>query len=104
MIVYVQDRPDGSDVALLDAEDFHHFSVRLAGAGSAEALQASGTGRLINPTEAFVAVAAVRRLAARDTDESWNEGFAAMLRFAQRHGWLSEDGSEIRAHLESGAA
>ena len=100
MIVYVQRRPDGSDVALLDAEDFHHFSVRLAGAGAAEALQAGGTGRLINPTEAWVSVAAVRRLAGRDTDESWHEGFSAMLRYAQGHGWLSADGSEIRAHIE----
>ncbi|HEU5270783.1 MAG TPA: hypothetical protein VFU36_12725 [Jatrophihabitans sp.] len=103
MIVCVQNSTDGSDVTLLDADDFHHFSVRLAGPGATEALPAHGIGRLINPAEAFVTVAAVRRLAGRDADASWNEGFAAMLRYAQSRGWLSDDGSEIRAHLESAA-
>ena len=96
MIVCVQDRT----TVLLDADDFRHFSVRLVGSGAAEALQAGGTGRLIGNSEALVSVHAVRRLADREADPAWTEGFAAMLRYAQQHGWLSEDGSEIKAHLE----
>jgi hypothetical protein len=98
VIVCVQD-----GVSLLDADDFRHFSVRLVGSGAAELLQAGGTGRLISDSEAFVSVAAVRELAGRDADPSWQEGFSAMLRYAQGHGWLSDDGSEIKAHLESAA-
>ena len=104
MIVCVQGRKDGSEVVLLEADDFHRFSVRLVGDGAAEALRASGTGRLISTSEAFVSVDAVRKLAGRETDESWDEGFSAMLRYAQSHGWLSSDGSEIKAHLESETA
>lgn len=100
MIVQVQARADDSEVVLLHAENFKDFSVRLIGPGAAAALAATGTGRLINDSEAYVSVAAVRRLASREADETWNEGFASMLRYAQSHGWMTEDGSEVKAHIE----
>ncbi len=99
MIVQVK---DAGEVMLLEADDFKHFSVRLVGPGAAGALAETGTGRLINDSEARVSVAAVRRLADRDSDVSWNEGFVGMLRYADSRGWLTEDGTEVTAHLEPG--
>ena len=100
MIVQVESREDTGEVVLLQAEDFKNFSVRLIGPGAAGVLAETGTGRLINDSEAYVSVAAVRRLANRDADASWNEGLAGMLRYAQSHGWLTGDGAEVNAHLE----
>ena len=32
--------------------------------------------------------------------QDWEDGFSAMLEFAKGHGWISEDGSHVQAHIE----
>jgi len=52
--------------------------------------------------EAMVRVDAVRRLAGAAVRGKWETDFAAMLDYARSKGWLSDDGSSIRAHVEWG--
>ena len=59
-------------------------------------------GEVDGDGEALVLVAAVRRLAAGSVGASWDEEFAAMLEYALSKGWLSDDGTSIRAHVERG--
>lgn len=39
-------------------------------------------------------------LAAGDRSAAWQAGFAEMIAFAGKKGWLSSDGELIRAHIE----
>jgi hypothetical protein len=48
----------------------------------------------------MVPVATLRRLAAGRVPEGWDEDFEEMLEYARGKGWLSEDGTAVRAHLE----
>lgn len=100
MIVCVRPAGRAAEATLLQAGDFRNFSVRLLGRHVADPLTAIGIGQLVGDAEALVSVAAVRRLADRAADQAWNEGFSAMLDYARSRGWLTEDGSQIRAHLE----
>jgi hypothetical protein len=45
-------------------------------------------------------VDAVRRLAAGRVGPTWDRDFERMLTYAAGKGWLSNDGTSIRAHLE----
>jgi hypothetical protein len=49
---------------------------------------------------AWIATEAVVELAGDAVDDAWRAGFDAMLAYARDKGFLAEDGSEIRAHLE----
>ncbi len=48
----------------------------------------------------MVPVATLRRLAAGHVPEGWDAEFDAMLAKARERGWLSDDGTIVRAHLE----
>ena len=93
-----------SAVSLVDGDDFTAFHVLVEGAARHEGADAvasvlGGDGASIDESHVFVAVDAVRRLAAPSDDE-WERGFAAMRGYAESKGWTSPDGSMIRAHLE----
>ncbi|HUY21733.1 MAG TPA: hypothetical protein VMV22_05280 [Acidimicrobiales bacterium] len=64
------------------------------------ALRASATGSIDGDGEAVVRVDAVRRMAAGAVGESWEADFSAMLDYAASKGWLTEDRTAIRAHVE----
>ena len=51
-------------------------------------------GHLMVPLES------VRRLAAGRVSPNWAQDFDAMIAYAARKGWLSEDGTRVRAHLK----
>jgi len=55
-------------------------------------------GRREGPQHVWLAPAVLRFLSGHAGLSSWESGFAAMLDFARRKGWLSEAG-ELRAHL-----
>ncbi|NMO94150.1 hypothetical protein [Actinomycetospora sp. TBRC 11914] len=48
----------------------------------------------------MVPVATLRRLADGRVPEGWDADFEKMLAYAREKGWLSEDGTAVRAHLE----
>jgi len=106
MYVHVDLGQDPPVVTLADAADCTRFHVAVAGPGDAAALDAAlradAAGELDGDGEALVRVDAVRRLAAGAVGESWGPDFAAMLDYARSKGWLSEDGSLIRAHVAWG--
>jgi hypothetical protein len=55
---------------------------------------------VVEPEHAWIAFDALRALAgARAADPAWSEGLRAMVAYADRHGWVREDGA-IRAHVE----
>jgi hypothetical protein len=43
----------------------------------------------------------VRRMAAGRVGPDWEQKFDTMIDYAARKGWLSEDGTRVRAHLET---
>ena len=53
-----------------------------------------------DPSHLLVRVDAVRRLAAGRVGPTWDRDFESMLTYAAGKGWLSNDGTSIRAHLE----
>jgi hypothetical protein len=55
---------------------------------------------LIDGAHIMVPVATLRRLAAGRVPDGWDADFDAMLAHARTRGWLSEDGSAVRVHLE----
>jgi hypothetical protein len=57
---------------------------------------------VVNRAEAtYLAADTLRSLAGtRADDPEWQQRFAAMLEYAQDHGWLREDG-HVQAHVES---
>jgi len=91
---------------LADPADCTRFHVAVRGGGDAgdldRVLRASRVGSVDGDGEAVVAVEAVRRLAGAVADDAWEADFGAMLDYARSKGWMSEDGSSIRAHVEWG--
>jgi len=65
-----------------------------------EALRGSGLGAWDGGTEAGLNVAELRRrAAAQDVSPDWAQRWAAMIAYARRQGWLSRDGTTVRAHV-----
>ena len=106
MQVVVDMGEDPATVALLEPADCGRFHVAVRGRGDAamldRALRSDDVGSIDGDGEAMVRVEAVRRLASGAVGETWNADFAAMLEYARSKGWLSDDGSSIRAHVEWG--
>ena len=106
MRVVVDLDPTPAAVSLADAADCGRFHVELHGEGGGgsldAALRASETGSSAGADEADIRVDAVRRMASGSVGVTWEDDFAAMLGYARSKGWLSDDGSTIRAHVERG--
>jgi hypothetical protein len=65
-----------------------------------EALRRSRLGAWDGGTEADLHVAELRRrAAAEDVSPGWAQRWAAMIAYARHQGWLSEDGTMVRAHV-----
>jgi hypothetical protein len=93
-------------VSLADPADCGRFHVELHGDGGHGSLDAalrdSDTGSSAGAHDADIRVDAVRRMASGSVGDTWEDDFAAMLGYARTKGWLSDDGSTIRAHVERG--
>jgi hypothetical protein len=103
-------------VSLAGPDDFSRFAVRVhspARVGEeaddlGAALARTGAGRQLEDGDVAVPPDALRRLAraAAGTDGSpladeWESAFAAMVAYADAHGWVESDGA-IRAHVVRG--
>lgn len=90
-------------VSLEDAEDCGRLSVRLSGDFEASALDHALHGAHVGRYDgehAWLAVAALRRLAAGQVPREWATAFDGMVRYAASKGWTDADGSHLRAHVE----
>jgi hypothetical protein len=91
-------------VSLEEPDDCKRFSVAVSGGSDPEhvdaALRAHDIGTVGEGGEAFVKVAAVRRLAAGRVPDSWERELDGMLEYAGTKGWLHDDGASIEAHVE----
>jgi hypothetical protein len=89
--------------ALEQPDDCTRFDVVVSGTGDDDALGRALVGASVGRTEgseALVSVAAVRQMASGAVGASWEADFLAMLDYAQGQGWLTDDGEEIRAHVQ----
>lgn len=88
---------DTAGVTLAEPEDFGRFHVESRGTGDlAAALAPHGT---VEGEHAWIRLDAVERLAG-EVDDGWRRGFREMTAYAREHGFLSEGGTAIRAHVE----
>jgi hypothetical protein len=94
-------------VVLDEPDDFTRFHIAARGARDRSrlgaALSGAGAGAL-DGEDALVEVAWVRAAVAaggggRDGAD-WEQGFAAMLDYAERKGWTGPDRVAVRAHVE----
>jgi hypothetical protein len=91
-------------VTLEEPDDTKAFHLAVVGGGGDHglvygALVDAAAGRL-DGEHAWIAVDAVRRMAAGRTGPGWNADFDAMLDDASNKGWVDETGATIRAHVE----
>ena len=92
---------------LVDANDLHRFHVTAAHGESIEAvadvLGDQGLGHLdaaLDDDHVWINADAVRALGRPLTKAGWELEFDKMLKSSKKHGYLSDDGSHIKAHLE----
>jgi hypothetical protein len=88
---------------LCEPDDFLRLKVVLYGSyhlgAAGDALAPVGT--FADAETALLNVEGLRGLAGdRAGDESWSSGFAGMLAYARRQGWLDADGATVTAHCE----
>src|SRR5262249_4158343 len=92
--------PRGGGAQLLDAEDFKSFKVVVGGSDEESLVKAAlaPVAQWLGDDHVAIPVAQVRRLAGDRADANWEEGFGAMLGYAESKGWIV-DGA-IKAHIE----
>lgn len=89
-------------VSLEDPDDCSRFHVAvrdLAESAAASTLEAEGVGTL-ETQAAWISIEALRKLAQGRVQPDWPQRFGHMVQYAERKGWLSEDGEHVRGHCE----
>lgn len=90
-------------VSLEEPDDTKRFHVEVVGGTDVGrlfgALVDAAAGRL-EGSDAWIALDAVRRMAAGRVAPDWDERFDAMLEYARTKGWLDEAAHTVRAHVE----
>ncbi len=89
-------------VTLVDPEDVRGFHVAVVGGATDDERLGdvlAPHGRL-DGEHAWIATDAVVALAGEAAADDWRAAFDGMVAYARDNGFLSDDGSAIRAHLE----
>lgn len=93
-------------IAVLDPENFQELSFEAANAWDVReidsALQQSNWGKALG--ESHVGISESKLLSALteafiNTDNSWKSNYQKMLNYAEKKGWLLENGALIRVHV-----
>jgi hypothetical protein len=85
-----------------DADDLGrlHVETDLDADGLRIALKTTGTGELVDADTALLDVAVLRsRAVLLASTPDWAERWAEMLAYAERRGWLHDDGKCVRVHV-----
>ncbi|MDZ4736153.1 MAG: hypothetical protein SGJ07_07360 [Rhodospirillaceae bacterium] len=94
----------GRGPRLDDPDNFRAFKVTAPAGMDRDALgRALGAvGRLHEDgsEHAWIAEAALRKLAGRADDKAWNDQATGMIDYARRSGWIDAATGAIRAHIE----
>lgn len=98
--MYVKVHSD-KEASVQDVENLRELAVRAHGVDVnriSAALQASGLGA-VEGDHAWLDVERLRRSGPAKLSQ-WSEGFDGMISYAGKQGWLNEDRTRVRAHLE----
>ena len=90
-------------VSLEEPDDCSRFHVTihdLSEDTARQALEAEDIGHLTDAGMAWIKISAIRKLATGHVQPDWPERFSAMLDYAGRKGWLSDDRAYVRGHCE----
>jgi hypothetical protein len=99
MIVRVDLAATPPSLTLEDPSDCGRFHVGVVGGDDLNDVAAALGGPSIDD-DVWVPVDRVRSLATGHVDAEWDGAFLAMLEYAATKGWISADGTAIRAHVE----
>ena len=99
-------RINSESVELVEPDDLRSFhAVRPTELGQgelAEIVRQEDLGEVLpDGDHLMVPLETVRRMAAGRVGPAWEQDFDSMIAYAARKGWLSDDGTRVRAHLET---
>jgi len=99
-------RINSESVELVEPDDLRSFhAVRPTELGQgelAEIVRKEDLGAILpDAAHLMVPLDTVRRMAVGRVGPDWEPNFDQMIAYAARKGWLSEDGTRVRAHLET---
>lgn len=99
-------RISNTSVELVDPDDVTAFhAVRPVGLGQDELVEVARKNDLgeVLPdgSHLMVPLGTVRRMATGRVGPGWERDFESMIAYAARKGWLSDDGTRVRAHVET---
>ncbi|MCF6745220.1 hypothetical protein E9529_13240 [Blastococcus sp. KM273128] len=104
IVTGADERPEARVVDVEDLATLHLALGVVTDAEAAEALERSGLGRLQDAETAVLDVAALRAAAEpRATAPGWTSRWDEMIAGARAQGSLSDDGANLRVHVESAA-
>ena len=91
---------DGSDPRLDDPEDTSSFKLVATAATELAVLLGSSGWGTYDGSHAWIRIEALREAASGRVADGWDERFAGMVDFADKHGWLDASRTSIRCHVE----
>jgi hypothetical protein len=99
MFVLVAPDSGGARPQFMDMQNLNQLHVEFRGVDDAPAGQALADGGIgtVEDGHVWLSIGALR--SAGDGSGDWNGRFDAMLRYAQRNGWVDATGARVRAHI-----
>lgn len=97
--MHISVRVDGS-ARIHEPDNFRRFHVETVASMSPGQIQSAlGPLGYLEGDHAFIRIAELRAALAAHADNGWSEQFESMIARAKGAGWVSADGSAIRAHI-----
>lgn len=103
MYILVSGSSESPRVSLEEPDDCTRFHVAIRGLtkeAAGRAMEFAGVGLLRGEDTAWISLDALRARAEGRVGGDWAERFEAMLTYAGRKGWLSEDRRSVQGHCE----
>lgn len=90
-----------SEVSLEEPEVLTRFHIASSGTVEDVVRTLGEHGRATSQDDhVYVRIDALRALAAGKVGAEWESGFASMIAYATKKGWVDEAGTHVMAHLE----
>jgi hypothetical protein len=86
-------------LVLAEPGDFRSFKLHVKGDWNAGSPTIKGI-TFVDERNALISIELVPTLPGRPDDESWQKSYFAMIEVARKHGWIDDQSSAIRAHVE----